>query len=257
MTADLSETCRAELERLRGLGRHRSLSVLSRGPGGAVERAGRSLLNLSSNDYLGLGADEQLLRAFLRETPERAPRRARHDGFLVAPADGERPGRRGARGGARGALRRAGVLRLLERLSRQPRHPDRPRAQGGPLPLGPAQPREHHRRHAPLGGRVPALSPPRLRPPRGSAARGRRRAGTDVHRDGVGLQHGRRPGGPPGAGAAQGALRGDADRRRGARGGGLRRAGARSRGGRRRSRSGGHPRRHLRQGAGFGRAPLR
>jgi len=70
MTADLTETCRAELERLRGLGRHRCLSVLSRHPGGAVERAGRSLLNLSSNDYLGLGADEQLLRAFLRETPE-------------------------------------------------------------------------------------------------------------------------------------------------------------------------------------------
>jgi 8-amino-7-oxononanoate synthase len=70
MTADLRETCRAELALLRGLGRHRSLSVLSHGPGGAVERAGRSLLNLSSNDYLGLGADEQLLRAFLRDTPE-------------------------------------------------------------------------------------------------------------------------------------------------------------------------------------------
>jgi len=67
---DLPETCRAELERLRGLGRHRSLSVLSHGPRGSVERAGKSLLNLSSNDYLGLGADEQLLRAFLREMPE-------------------------------------------------------------------------------------------------------------------------------------------------------------------------------------------
>ncbi len=70
MTAELTEACRAELERLRGLGRQRSLSVLSRGPGGAVERAGRSLLNLSSNDYLGLGANEDLLRAFLREKPE-------------------------------------------------------------------------------------------------------------------------------------------------------------------------------------------
>ena len=71
MKADLTESCRAELERLRGLGRHRSLSVLSHAPGGTVERAGRRLLNLSSNDYLGLGADEDLLRAFLRETPER------------------------------------------------------------------------------------------------------------------------------------------------------------------------------------------
>jgi len=69
MTADLTETCRAELERLRGLGRHRSLSVISRAPGGAIERAGRCLVNLSSNDYLGFGADEQLLRAFLREMP--------------------------------------------------------------------------------------------------------------------------------------------------------------------------------------------
>ena len=55
MTTDLSEVCRAELERLRELGRHRSLTVLSRGPGGRVVRAGQSLLNLSSNDYLGLG----------------------------------------------------------------------------------------------------------------------------------------------------------------------------------------------------------
>jgi len=69
MTADLAGTCRAELERLRSLGRHRSLSVLSRGPRGAVEREGRSLLNLSSNDYLGLGGDEQLLRTFWSETP--------------------------------------------------------------------------------------------------------------------------------------------------------------------------------------------
>ncbi len=71
MTADLTATCRAELERLRGQGRHRSLAVLSRGPGAQVERAGQRLLNLSSNDYLGLGADEQLLKTFLRETPER------------------------------------------------------------------------------------------------------------------------------------------------------------------------------------------
>jgi len=71
MTADLSETCRAELERLRGRGRHRSLTVLAHGQRGTVERGGRSLLNLSANDYLGLGADEELLRAFLRETPER------------------------------------------------------------------------------------------------------------------------------------------------------------------------------------------
>jgi len=69
MTAELSETCRAELESLRGLGRHRSLSILSHRAGGGVERAGRYLLNLSSNDYLGLGADEQLLRTFLSETP--------------------------------------------------------------------------------------------------------------------------------------------------------------------------------------------
>ncbi len=68
--ADLRETCRAELARLRGLGRHRSLSVLSHRTGGAVERAGRRLLNLSSNDYLGLGADERLLQTFLRETPK-------------------------------------------------------------------------------------------------------------------------------------------------------------------------------------------
>jgi len=70
MTAPLTETCRAELERLRGLGRFRSLTVLSRGPGGSVKRAGRKLLNLSSNDYLGLGSDEGLLREFLRENPE-------------------------------------------------------------------------------------------------------------------------------------------------------------------------------------------
>ena len=71
MTADLSADCREELERLGALGRRRSISVLSRAAGGTVERGGQGLLNLSSNDYLGLGADELLLRDFLRETPER------------------------------------------------------------------------------------------------------------------------------------------------------------------------------------------
>jgi 8-amino-7-oxononanoate synthase len=70
MTATLADTCRAELARLRGLGRHRSLAVLTRGPGASVGRAGQPLLNLSSNDYLGLGADEGLLRAFLDERPD-------------------------------------------------------------------------------------------------------------------------------------------------------------------------------------------
>lgn len=65
----LADDCRAELARLKALGRHRSLAVLCRGPAGAVARGGQPLLNLSSNDYLGLGSDEGLLREFLRETP--------------------------------------------------------------------------------------------------------------------------------------------------------------------------------------------
>jgi 8-amino-7-oxononanoate synthase len=69
MTADLTDACSAELERLRGLGRQRGLTILSRHPAAQVERAGTRLLNLSSNDYLGLGADAELLSAFLRETP--------------------------------------------------------------------------------------------------------------------------------------------------------------------------------------------
>ncbi|WP_041278008.1 aminotransferase class I/II-fold pyridoxal phosphate-dependent enzyme [Desulfotalea psychrophila] len=55
---------RQELDQLEARGRLRSLSPLVRQSGCSVQKNGRSLLNLCSNDYLGLGADVALQQRF-------------------------------------------------------------------------------------------------------------------------------------------------------------------------------------------------
>lgn len=65
MTEDIYDTYRGELERLRGRNQYRSLQQLSRRPAGVVVSEEGVLLNLSSNDYLGMGSDESLLAAFI------------------------------------------------------------------------------------------------------------------------------------------------------------------------------------------------
>lgn len=60
----------AELEQLRADGAFRRLPAFERREGPWVWLEGRRLLNLSSNDYLGLAADAQLQRTFLRQAAE-------------------------------------------------------------------------------------------------------------------------------------------------------------------------------------------
>ena len=55
----------AELEKLKGKQRFRSIPVTGARRGRHIEVDGRLLLNLSSNDYLGLGADRELFNSFI------------------------------------------------------------------------------------------------------------------------------------------------------------------------------------------------
>lgn len=59
-----------ELERLKGRDQFRTLKTIGSREGKWVRREGRSMLNLSSNDYLGLAADESLHQEFYRALDE-------------------------------------------------------------------------------------------------------------------------------------------------------------------------------------------
>lgn len=61
----LTERIRNELEKLESLGRLRSLVEARQNRGTRLEYGGRELLNLSSNDYLGIGSRHDLAGEFL------------------------------------------------------------------------------------------------------------------------------------------------------------------------------------------------
>jgi 8-amino-7-oxononanoate synthase len=57
----------AELKKLKAKQRFRAIPITGARRGRHIEVDGRLLLNLSSNDYLGLGADRELFRSFIAE----------------------------------------------------------------------------------------------------------------------------------------------------------------------------------------------
>jgi 8-amino-7-oxononanoate synthase len=61
------ERIRRELDELRALDRYRLLPDISARNGKAIVVNGQSLLNLSSNDYLGLGDDKPMLAGYIKE----------------------------------------------------------------------------------------------------------------------------------------------------------------------------------------------
>ncbi len=61
------ERIRRELDELRALDRYRVLPDISARNGKAIVVNGQSLLNLSSNDYLGLGDDKPMLAGYIKE----------------------------------------------------------------------------------------------------------------------------------------------------------------------------------------------
>jgi len=61
------ERIRRELDELRALDRYRVLPDISARKGKAIVVNGQSLLNLSSNDYLGLGDDKPMLAGYIKE----------------------------------------------------------------------------------------------------------------------------------------------------------------------------------------------
>ena len=58
---------RLELDELRTLGRYRVLPDISARNGKDIVVNGQNLLNLSSNDYLGLGDDKPMLAGYIQE----------------------------------------------------------------------------------------------------------------------------------------------------------------------------------------------
>ncbi len=65
------ERIRQELNGLRQLDRYRVLSDITARQGNHIAVSGQSLLNLSSNDYLGLGDDRELHATYIEELRER------------------------------------------------------------------------------------------------------------------------------------------------------------------------------------------
>ncbi len=61
------ERIREELDELKSLDRYRVLPDITARDGKAIEVNGERLLNLSSNDYLGLGDDKELLEGYCRQ----------------------------------------------------------------------------------------------------------------------------------------------------------------------------------------------
>jgi len=61
------ERIRRELDELRAFDRYRVLPDISARKGKAIVVNGQSLLNLSSNDYLGLGDDKPMLAGYIKE----------------------------------------------------------------------------------------------------------------------------------------------------------------------------------------------
>ncbi len=68
----LHEQIRLELDELRNLDRYRRLPSVTTRDGKAIVVEGLRLLNLSSNDYLGIGDDKVLLAAYGREFTEKS-----------------------------------------------------------------------------------------------------------------------------------------------------------------------------------------
>jgi 8-amino-7-oxononanoate synthase len=65
------ERIRRELEELKSNDRYRVLPCITARNGNSIELSGQRLLNLSSNDYLGLGDDRELLAAYAEELTKR------------------------------------------------------------------------------------------------------------------------------------------------------------------------------------------
>ena len=73
-----------ELEELRSLNRYRVLPDITARHGKDIAVNGQLLLNLSSNDYLGLGDDRELLAGYVETLREAVC----HDQLLFPSSDG-------------------------------------------------------------------------------------------------------------------------------------------------------------------------
>ena len=145
----LDASLNEDLEALRRDGLFRPLRVLESAQGPEVEIAGKAVISLSSNNYLGLNTHPRLVEAASRAALEWGAghrRGAHHRGNADAAP--------GAGAPARGVQAHRGVAHVPERL-RGERRRHRLDARPGRLRRQrQAEPRQHHRRHPAHEGRA-------------------------------------------------------------------------------------------------------
>ena len=236
-----------ELDNLRQQGLYRKLRVLDERQEATASVDGRSVVNLSSNNYLGLATHPKLMERAIAATKEFGA-----GSGSVRTIAGTMADPHGARAPARGVQEDGGGRRVPERLRGQRRHRRRRADARRRDHLGRAESREHHRRRA-----------PEPRDDQGVPAQGRRRGPQDRpgaaghaaqaahHRRRV--QHGRRRRRAAGAVRHRRGIRLHHDGRRRPRERGVREERARDDRSLQRARPRRHPGRHAVQGDGSAR----
>jgi hypothetical protein len=177
----------AALDDLRARGTYFRLRVLDDQQAPVCHYDGRRVINLASNNYLGLCNHPKLREAAIAATQKYGVRlrsRAHHRRHHAHPHGARRENRR--------LQERRGLRGLPVRLCRQRRHRLRHPRQGRLHPLRRAQPRLDHRRRAPVAGEDQGLPPQGRRPRRRVAARDPARARPQAPHHRRRLLHGRR-----------------------------------------------------------------
>ena len=192
MTASLSarpqlQYLTAQLDDLKQQGTHFRCASSTTQQAPVCTYDGRRVINLASNNYLGLCNHPKLREAAIAATKEYGV-----GSGAVRTIAGTMQHPHGARRKDRRLQKRRGLRRLPDRLHRQRRHRLRHPRQRRLHRLRRAQPRQHHRWRPALPRQDQSLPPQRRRPRRRAAARNPERARPQAPHHRRRLLHGRR-----------------------------------------------------------------